>query len=961
MRKIYVLLLFCIASLPTLAQKKAKNAPPPAPVVAKKALTSEVYDTWKGLSERAISTDGEWAGYGINPAEGDGNLVLTALKKAKIDSVKRGTELKFTYDAEYAIFRIKAPFNATREARRIKKKKDEMPKDSLGIYSLKTSALAKIPNLLSFKIPEKAGTWLAYQAEAIPPKPAAKDTTKKAERPAPRGKAPKKESEENGYKLVLKNLRTNTDQSFGFVKEYEFAKNGRYLAFVSTGNDSAMKAGVYVWDNEKSQLQAIYEGRNKQKFNKLSFAEQGDKLAFIADLDTNSKSQIRLPKLLLWKADKAGSVLVADEKTQPGAKGWLVSGDYTPTFAKDGSKLFFGTNPKPIVQDTTLLPDEIVNVEVWNYQDAVLQTQQKATLEQDRKKSYLAVANLADMKLVQLGTKQLPTVQLVNEGRADFVFARTSLPYSNQHWDWNPKEDTYIINTKDGSVNSVGKYVRGNSQMSPEGKYVYWFSLPDTAWFAYSIASGKKVQLTKDKKFADEDDDHPDFPNAYGIAGWTKGDERIVIYDKFDMWSINPDNGSAENLTQTGRTAKKEYRNVRLDIEERSIDPTKPLLLRMFDHTTKGSGYYSFSMSNKQLTKFVEGEFNVPPVVLKAKNTDDILFTKTTFRDYPDLLHSDLTFKTIRKISDVGNQMNSYLWGSVELVKYKSGDGVPLEGLLYKPDNFDPTKKYPMLVYFYEKNSDGLYNFVTPGPSGSAYTNYAMAVSNGYLVFVPDIVYKIGYPGQSAYECIIPGVLSQIDKGFVDKDKIGVVGHSWGGYQTAYLITKTNLFRAAVPGAPVANMTSAYGGIRWGTGLSRQAQYEATQTRIGGTIWEKQEQFLDNSPLFYLDKVQTPALILHNDDDDAVPWYQGIELFMGLKRLNKPVWMLNYNGEKHGARQRKNQKDFSVRMWQYLDHFLKGAPMPSWMSEGLPMIEKGINQHLETSATPSKVQSGTEK
>ncbi|MFN8356348.1 MAG: prolyl oligopeptidase family serine peptidase [Spirosomataceae bacterium] len=959
MKKYYLIALGLLVGLPLLAQKKKAVTPVPPPIV-KKPLSHEVYDTWKNISERAISRDGEWVGYGINPAEGDGTLVLSALKKAKIDSIQRGSELRLTFDSEQAVFRIKAPFKATRDARRAKKKKEEMPKDSLGIYSLKTNSLTKIPNILSFKVPEKAGGWLAYLLDVPPPvKPDLKDTNKKAAPPRPtRGKQPKKESEENGYKLVIRNLKSNAEQTYGFVKEYEFAKTGRYLAFSSTGNDSSMKAGVYVWDAEKGSILPIYEGRSKQKFTKFSFAENGDQLAFIADLDTNAKSQIRVPKLFYWKSGQEKANLLADENNQPGPKGWLVSADYTPNFAKDGSKLFFGTNPKPIVQDTTLLADEIVNVEVWNYQDERLQTQQKTTLEQDKKKSYLAVANLDSKKLVQLGSKKIPDIQIVNEGRANYVIGRSDVLYSHQHWDWNPKEDVYLIDTQDGTSTQIGKHLRGNPQISPEGKYIVWFSLPDTAWFCYSIANKKTIQLTKDKKFADEDDDHPDYPNSYGSAGWTKGDERFWIYDKYDIWSINPETGAAENLTKTGRQEKKEYRYVRLDNEMRYIDPTK-VLLHSSDYTTKGSGYYS--LANGTLAKLMEGDFNVSQQVLKAKNTEDILFTKTTFRDYPDLLQSDLTFKTVKKVSDVGSQMNQYLWGSVELVKYQSGDGTPLEGLLYKPENFDPTKKYPMLVYFYEKNADNLHNFVTPSPSGSAYTNYAMAASNGYLVFVPDIIYKIGYPGQSAYECIIPGVLSQINKGFVDKANIGIVGHSWGGYQTAYLITKTNLFKAAVPGAPVANMTSAYGGIRWGTGMSRQAQYEATQSRIGGTLWQKPEQYLDNSPLFYLDQVKTPALILHNDDDDAVPWYQGIELFMGLKRLDKPVWMLNYNGEKHGNRQRKNQKDFSVRMWQFLDHYLKGAPMPSWMSEGLPMIEKGINQHLETSTSPTKVQSGNEK
>jgi dipeptidyl aminopeptidase/acylaminoacyl peptidase len=965
MNKIYFVVVGLLLTSAAIAQKKNKNQPPAAPPVQKRALSHNDYDGWRSIGSRSISADGVYAVYSLSPQEGDATLVIQALKRAKLDSFQRATETRMSFDGNHVAFRIKPAFKATQELKRLKKKKEEMPKDSLGLYDLKTNGLTKVPNVLSFKLPEKTGGLLAYQLD-VPAvvKNIKADSTKKPEptRPATRGKAPKKESDENGYKLVIKNLKTNSERIYGFVTEYEWAKSGKYLSFVTTGNDSTLKAGVYVFNPENDGLTQIYEGRNKQKFKRLSFSEAGEHLAFVADLDTNAKTQIRLPKLYLWRSGDAKAALAADENNQPGPRGWLVSGEAAPFFAKDGSKLFFGTNPKPVVQDTTLLPDEIVNVEVWNYQDVRLQTQQKTSLEADRKRSYWAVMNLNGGNMIQLGSPAIPQISPVNEGRADYVLAETDVPYSNQHWDWNPKQDVYLINTKDGARKQIGKYVRGNAQISPEGKYVYWFSLPDTAWYAYSVAKDKTVRLTKDRRFADEDDDHPDYPNAYGAAGWTKGDERIWLYDKFDVWAVNPETGEAENLTQTGRKEQKEYRYVRLDPEERSIDPSKPLILRMFNHLSKGSGYYELA-ANKQLSKLFEGDFNVQPQVLKARNTNDILFTKTTFRDAPDVWHSDLKFMNPRKLSALDAQVARFNWGTAELVSYKSGDGVPLQGLLFKPDNFDPTKQYPMLTYFYEKNSDNLYNFVTPSPNGSAYTNYSYAVSNGYLVFVPDIVYKIGFPGQSAYSCIMAGVLSVLDKGFVDKNNIGIVGHSWGGYQTAYLITQTNLFKTAVPGAPVANMTSAYGGIRWGTGLSRQAQYESTQTRIGGNIWQKTQNYLDNSPLFYLDQVQTPALILHNDDDDAVPWYQGIELFMGLKRLNKPVWMLNYNGEKHGNRQRKNQKDFSMRMWQYLDHYLKGAPMPSWMAEGLPMVEKGINQHLEPAKPTgsSKMQSGSEK
>jgi dipeptidyl aminopeptidase/acylaminoacyl peptidase len=287
--------------------------------------------------------------------------------------------------------------------------------------------------------------------------------------------------------------------------------------------------------------------------------------------------------------------------------------------------------------------------------------------------------------------------------------------------------------------------------------------------------------------------------------------------------------------------------------------------------------------------------------------------------------------------------MKNYFWGTVELVKWMSLDNVPMSGLLYKPEGFDPKKKYPMIVNFYEKESDNLHQHVKPEPLRSA-INRTVYTSNDYLVFVPDVVYKIGFPGESAKNCILPGVTSLIEKGFVDEKNIGIQGHSWGGYQIAYLVTRTNLFKAAEAGAPVANMISAYGGIRWESGISRMFQYEHTQSRIGGTLWEKPMHFIENSPIFFADKIQTPLLILQNDADGAVPWYQGIELYMALRRLEKPVWMLNYNGEPHWPVKRENKMDFQTRMMQFFNHYLKNAPEPDWMKKGIPAVEKGITK-----------------
>ena len=243
------------------------------------------------------------------------------------------------------------------------------------------------------------------------------------------------------------------------------------------------------------------------------------------------------------------------------------------------------------------------------------------------------------------------------------------------------------------------------------------------------------------------------------------------------------------------------------------------------------------------------------------------------------------------------------------------------------------------MIYFYETYSENLYKNIIVQPSWST-VNLIFYASRGYIVFVPDIVYTPGMPGQSAYNCIVSGAESLTKFPWVDKDNMAIQGQSWGGYQVAWLITRTNMFKAAGAGAPVSNMTSAYGGIRWESGMSRQFQYEQTQSRIGRDLWNGLELYLENSALFRLPNVQTPVLIMHNDNDGAVPWYQGIEMFMGLRRLGKPAWLLEYNNEAHNLRERRNRKDLTIRLQQFFDHYLKGAPEPAWMRDGVPTIKK---------------------
>jgi dipeptidyl aminopeptidase/acylaminoacyl peptidase len=341
--------------------------------------------------------------------------------------------------------------------------------------------------------------------------------------------------------------------------------------------------------------------------------------------------------------------------------------------------------------------------------------------------------------------------------------------------------------------------------------------------------------------------------------------------------------------------------------------------------------------------------------ILKAAKRDNFLYTKESFVRSPDLYvisetaNARMGFE--KQLTELNPQQRNYNWGTAELFYWKAYNGRQATGIVYKPENFDPRKKYPLICYFYEKLSDNLYKYHAPAPIRSA-INISFFTSRGYVIFLPDIEYKIGHPGKSAYDYIVSGARALVKKGYVDSTNMAIQGHSWGGYQVAQLITMTNLFKAAWAGAPVANMTSAYGGIRWETGISRQFQYEKTQSRIGASLWDKPQLYIENSPLFHLKGVTTPLVIMHNDNDGAVPWYQGIELFTAMRRLDKKVWLFNYNGEGHGLTDRKDKLDYQLRMQQFFDWILKGQRPVKWITEGLPAVKKGKDWGLEDSESP---------
>jgi dipeptidyl aminopeptidase/acylaminoacyl peptidase len=921
----------------------------PAMLAAQRPLDHDAYDRWRTIAQETLSRDGSWVGYVLEPQQGDAELVIRATGTATEYRVARGRDARFAPSGGHVVFVIKPEYAAVRAAKVAKKRGDDLPKDSLGILDLGTGDIVRVAQLKSFRMPERGGAYVAYLVERPQADKKAADADTTAAKPDSAAPKPKKDSE-IGSPLVVRHLAGGAERRYDGVTEYVFARDGARLAAAVSSVDGESD-GVLVLELAAEQTdRRVVTGRGT--YQSLAFAEAADQLAF---LTTRDDAEAEHPRFALyrWRAGTSEAGVVARAGTAGMRDGWAVSEHRAPSFSRSGRRLYFGTAPweAPPPEDSTP-EDERVGVDIWHWQDAELQPMQLRRVTQERRRNFLAVADVEGNGIVQLGDTSLAAVTLPDGGDGPWGLGTDDRAYRIRiSWDTPGWQDLYAVDLSNGQRKVVLRETQARSQLSAGGAYAYWWDYATRAGVVHDLRAGTSVTVTAaiPVPLDDEENDSPTPASPHGVAGWTDGDRELLLYDRYDVWAVDPTGRRApRNVTDgVGRRDSVRFRVVDLDREREAVSAAEPLLLAAFDYRTKAAGFYRDRVTGDRAPErllWEDRRFSTPR---KADAADRLLYTRESIAEFPNLWVSGLDFARPSRLSDANPQQAEYRWATVELVHWRGADGTPLAGLLYKPTDFDSTKQYPMIVNFYERSSDNLHAHspVIPHRSTIRPSFYA---SRGYLVFVPDVVYTIGYPGQSALDCVVPGVLELIERGYVDAEHIGLQGHSWGGYQIAYMVTKTNLFAAGAPGAPVANMTSAYGGIRWESGMSRMFQYERTQSRLGAALWDAPIRYLENSPLFWLDRVRTPLLILHNDNDGAVPWYQGIELFTALRRLGRPAWLVNYNGEPHWPLPYPKRRDWNIRMQQFFDHYLQGAPAPRWMTEGVPAVEKGRTLGLET-------------
>ena len=892
----------------------------------KRALTFTDLMKIRQVAGPVLSDDGRWLALAAEPDRGDPEVLVHATRGDARYAVPLGSAPAIAHTGAWVAMRLNPTLEATETA-----KSGQAPRRGMALLATADGEVTTFAEVQTFAF-SADGRWLAYHR--FEPKADPKAEGGSEAKPAD-GKR------KAGTVLVLRELDSGREVEVADVRAYAFAPAGARVAYTVASADNA-RDGVYVRDlAQAGEPERTIHAAAFGHYEALTWNDQGA-LAFTASTE-DKDGEAGHASVMAWNGSAANTLVAMNAAPD----GWMIPAANGLTWSDDGDRLFFGWRPLRADEAETSAADaadEAFNaydteailsgrgVDVWHWKDPLVNSQQKIVWNREKNRTYRAVHHLAAGRTVSLAGPDLPEVDAPATGGV--AMGRSDLPYRWEATWTGGADDLYVVDLTTGARTLVKERLNGRATLSPGGRFITYWAAGDWHLYDVSARSTRNVTNGLPVDFADEDHDTPDAPGGYGVGGWTDGDAAMFLYDKFDIWVVPTDGGRAWMLTDgAGRAERRQFRIIDTDPDTETVGPRDQLLLSSYHDVRKNYGFYRARADRPGVSVLLEEDRRFA-FRDKADDADVLMFTREDYDEFPDLWVAGLDFRGARKVTDVNPSLSEYAWGTSELVEWSSIDGTKLQGVVIKPGNYEPGERYPVLVYYYELFSQRLHEFNQPAVNHRP--SFPVYASDGYVVFLPDVRFEIGRPGYSATKAVVPGVQHLIDIGLADPDAIALHGHSWSGYQTAHVVTQSNIFKTAIAGAPVGNMTSAYSGIRWGSGLARQFQYEQGQSRLSGSLWEARDEYIENSPVFFADRINTPLLLIHGDKDDAVPWYQSIELYLALRRLGKETVFLQYRDEPHHPQKYANKLDWAVKMKEWLDHYLKGAPTAPWISEGIP-------------------------
>jgi dienelactone hydrolase len=973
-----------------------------------KQLTSADLKAWKSIRSPALSNDGKSFAYILAPNEGDASVVVRPTadggKETRFPIGEMpaptgnpfggggATALAISGDSKWVAFSI---YPTQRDARRLRQQRRPI-QNKVAVVNIATGQKREFDKIRRFAFAGEKPQWIAlygYGPEAPMGGPGGSNANNAGADPGTPAPA-----RAEGADLLLYGLDNGNIINIGNVGEFGFDQSGSYLAYTIDARDE-IGNGVQLRDLRSDVVRPL--DSEQALYRRLVWADSGPALAVLRGKPDSAAKDTLFSVVAFTGIGTTAQKKVAFDPTGRAdfPSGMKVSADRAPKISEDFGAVFFGIREaKPKVAEPMMAShdsgagrgrgaarpsvvqagapgeggtrnqprvdadDENPSLVLWHWKDPRLQAMQLVQEQQDRSFSYLAEYRVAENRFLRLADEKLRGVTLLPRER--YAYGVDTRDYDQKaSYDGRQYADIYTVDLKSGERKPVLKKSLSFFGMpSPDGhQLLYWGD--DAHYYVLDAATGERRNLTKDvgASFANVEDDHNNIvPPPRRPFGWAKDGSAVLLYDGWDVWRVPvKGTGKAVNLTVDGRKNQVHYQRLyTFDAAPQAgrgggggpgaagssdgVDLSKPLYFATYGEWTKKEGFARVEPSKAGATSLMFDDASLS--FTKAKNTDVFVYTRQTVTDFPNYYVASADFKSGRPITDANPQQKEFAWSSgARLIKYVSDKGDTLQGALYLPANYEPGKKYPLLVTIYEKRSQLLNSYVTPSETSTP--NRSIYTSRGYAVLDPDIVYRVNDPGMSAVWCVLPAVRAAIATGMIDSTHIGLWGHSWGGYQTAFLVTQTNMFRSAVAGAPLTDMVSMYSSVYWNSGGANQAIFESSQGRFKGNFIQNYDAYIRNSPAFHADKVTTPLVILHNDKDGAVDFNQGITYYNTLRQLGKDVILLEYVGENHGLARPVNQKDYAVRMREWFDYQLKGAPPADWIVNGVPRLK--MEDHLK--------------